>query len=344
MRWTRNSRWAALRLMLATIAILPLSAGRGSAEITTLRLSFFTSDRSSVYQCHVKPFVDAVNAEHGTLRIEVYFSGAISPSQAEQPNLVLSGAADIAFIIPGTTPQQFPDSFVLALPGLFKTDQEGSTVFTRLVRDDALEGYGRFFVIGAHLSSAEIIHSRKPIASLADLRGQKIRVNNEISASILQRLGAVPVSVPLNRTMDALSSGVIDGVAVDPSVLEEFGLSRLAQNHYFLMIGSAPLALVMSKEKLASLPSDAQEVIRKYSGEWFVKQETACADTKVRQAIAQIRAAPNRHVVDPSPADMAIAQAVFGEAIHDWTAVSPHNRQVMEKLIGERNALRTEQQ
>ena len=40
--------------------LLPLAA---TAEPVTLKLSFFTSDRSFAYQAAVKPFVDAINAD-----------------------------------------------------------------------------------------------------------------------------------------------------------------------------------------------------------------------------------------------------------------------------------------
>lgn len=311
------------------------------ADPIVLKLSFFTSDRSGVYLCHVKPFVDAVNAEAaGLVSIKVYFSGAISASQPEQPNLVLSGAADMALIVPGRTPDAFPDSFVFALPGLFKDDEEASLVFTRLVASNALQGYSHFFVIGAHVSLAEDIHSRKPTATISDLKGQKLRVNNAVQADILERLGALPVILPLNGTMDSLSDGTIDGVVVDPSVLTEFGFSRLAQNHYLLDLGTAPLALVMNRDKFASLPPPAQAIIRKYSGDWSAKQKAACANAKAREVLAQLRASPIRKVVEPSPADLATAHAVFDLEIRNWTAASPHNRERMDKVNAELAVLR----
>ena len=97
------------------------------------------------------------------------------------------------------------------------TNARRACIFTRLVEAGALEGYQPFFVVGAFVTDGESIHSRKPIATIADLKGQKIRVNNEIEAKSLRKLGAIPVLLPLNQTMDALSQGKIDGVTVAPS-------------------------------------------------------------------------------------------------------------------------------
>jgi hypothetical protein len=44
-----------------------LAPAMAAAEPIELRFSFFTSDRSQIYQNSVKPFVDAVNADGGPL-------------------------------------------------------------------------------------------------------------------------------------------------------------------------------------------------------------------------------------------------------------------------------------
>ena len=295
----------ALRFAAVVLALIPALA---MADTITLKLSYITSDRSSPYQCYVKPFVDAVNADGtGIVQIKVYFSGAISPEMTKQAQLVLDGAADLAFVVPGNTPQQFPDISVLQLPGLFLNAREPSLVFARLAAAGALEGYRKFFVVGAFVAG-ETIHSRKPTASLADLKGQTIRVDNPIIADTLRKLGALPSLLPINRTMAALSQGTLDGVTVALGGLMEFGFGRLANHHYLLSLGGAPLSLVMNREKLASLPPPAQEIIRKYSGEWLSERGAACFGAKIREIAAKLKADPRRTVVEPSPADLATAQ------------------------------------
>lgn len=104
----RRRLTAGLRL-LAVVVMLTVASARSWAEPVILKFSFSTSDRSVVYLCHIKPLVDAVNADGaGLVQIKIYFSGAISPSQTEQPNLVLSRAADMALIVPGLGRRNFP--------------------------------------------------------------------------------------------------------------------------------------------------------------------------------------------------------------------------------------------
>jgi TRAP-type C4-dicarboxylate transport system substrate-binding protein len=82
----------ALTTMLAVAGAL--LSGSAFSEPIRLKLSYFSSDRTMLYLGGVKPFVDAVNAEAtGLLEIEVYFSGALGKSPAQQPQLVRDGLA-----------------------------------------------------------------------------------------------------------------------------------------------------------------------------------------------------------------------------------------------------------
>ena len=79
----------------------------------------------------------------------MFFGGALGKAPAQQPQLVRDGVADIAYIVPGYTAEQFPDNAVIELPGLFRDQREASLVFTRLIAANALRGYEDFVVINA---------------------------------------------------------------------------------------------------------------------------------------------------------------------------------------------------
>ena len=137
--------------------LLPVPAGAAPIK---LKFSFFSSDREYAYEGVVKPFVNAVNLEgKGIVEIELYPSGELGRSYAQQAQLVLSGDADIAWINPALTPEQFPDNSVLELPGLFRDANEAAQVFTRIAGSGSLKGYEDFFLIAA-LSDLPMIVTR----------------------------------------------------------------------------------------------------------------------------------------------------------------------------------------
>ena len=206
----------------------------------------------------------------------------------------MRGAADIAWVVPGQTPYRFPDNQVLELPGLFHDVREGTLTYMRLIAANALRGYQDFFVIGAYTSAPSIIHSRKPITSLAGLKRQKIRTNNPVEAEALERLGAIPTVLPASQLANALAHGSVDAAIMSPAGLFQFGAARAAANHYLLGIGSAPLVVLMNRQKFDSLPAAAQALIRKYSG------ERACSAIWIESFGASEQRALNKMKSDPS--------------------------------------------
>jgi TRAP-type C4-dicarboxylate transport system substrate-binding protein len=314
----------------AVVALILLFSGWAAADPINLKLSFFTSDRSHIYQDSVKPFVDAVNAAgNGLVHIEVYFSGAISSDVSQQAQLVADGTADLALVIPGRTPDRFYDTSVMELPGLYHSAEEASRVYGQLVDADALAGYEDFHVVSVQVSGPEEIHSRKPIASLADLKGLTIRVNNPTEAEVLQRLGAVPVLLSINQATEAMSKGTIDGATFPPSMLSEFGIGRMTTHHFMIGLGGAPIALLMSRTKLESLPPAAQAVILKYSGEWLSDYATKKFEELDRQALKALQDDSRRTVVYPDPADAKRIRAVYEDVIEHYAATSEHNRDLL---------------
>lgn len=319
-----------LRLAVLVLGLLPVEAW---AEPITLKLAFFTSDKADTFRCGVKPFVDAVNAEgKGLVTIKVYPDGALGKAVADQPSMVLEGTADIAWVVPGQTPYRFPDNQVLELPGLFRDVREGTLVYTRLIAANALRGYQDFFVIGAYTSAPSIIHSHKPITSLAALKGQKTRANNLMEAEALERFGAIPTIMPASRLADALARGAVDAAIMSPGGLFQFGAARTATHHYLLGIGSAPLVVLMSRKKFDSLPAAAQALIRKYSGDRAAATWIESFGAVEQRALDKLKSDAAHKEVEPSPADRAAAQRIYKSLMDAWAANSLHNRQLLRTI------------
>jgi len=330
-----------LRVTVASILGSILAPPLASADPSNLKLSFFTSDRSRIYQYSVKPFIDAVNnAGSGVLHVDVYFSGGISGDLGKQPQVVADGEADMAMIVPGRTADRFYDTSLLELPGVFRNAREASGIFAKLLSGGLLSGYEDFYVISAFVSGPESIHSRKPVQSLADLQGLTIRVNNPTEAEVLQRLGAIPVLLSINRTTEALSGGAIDGATFPPSMLSEFGVGRIATHHYMIGLGGAPVALLMNRKKFESLPDAAQLVIRTYSGEWANNLSIKHFAEVDHEVLQNLEADPLRTVIFPSGSDTKVLDGVFQDVVEQWGMTSDHNKQLLARVRADLSTMR----
>ena len=131
-----------------------------------------------------------------------------------------------------------------------------------------------------------------------------IRVNNPTAGLALAKLGMKPTVMQIQQISSAISSGTIEGAAVPLSMLFEFGIGRVATHHYFLLTSSAPLALLMSRKKFESLPPKAQDVIRKFSGEWSAERFIEVRARIESDVMKQLKSDARRNFVLPSAADM----------------------------------------
>ena len=100
-------------VLLALAALVPMSAG---AQPVTLKLAFFASDTEVNYAKAIKLWADAINADSsGAVRIEAYPNSALGKALPAQPQMILDGVADIAFVNPALVPGRVPDDQVFEL-------------------------------------------------------------------------------------------------------------------------------------------------------------------------------------------------------------------------------------
>lgn len=94
--------------------------------------------------------------------------------------------------------------------------------------------YGLFYV-GPIQHDANIIHSKKPVNSLADMKGMKMRVPGGMVAEVFQQFGVSTVSLPGSDIFPALEKGTIDAADyVGPAVNYELGFSQVTD---YIMFG-----------------------------------------------------------------------------------------------------------
>lgn len=117
------------------------------------------------------------------------------------------------------------------------------------------------------------ILAKRPVASLADLNGLKIRVPQlRIWVDFWTLLGAAPTPLPYSEQYSALSTGIIDAIDSDVFSIVGFKFHEQANNltltgHWFL-----PKAVRVNAAWLDSLPEDLQELVRSSAKEAFAEQ------------------------------------------------------------------------
>ncbi|HWS74593.1 MAG TPA: TRAP transporter substrate-binding protein, partial [Quisquiliibacterium sp.] len=165
-----------------------------------------------------------------------------------------------------------PRSEVFELPFLM-TDPEGtSRALWEFAQTHAKDDFRDVRVLALHVHGPGVIHTRnRPVKSIDDLRGMKLRGPTRLTTKLLASLGATPVGMPLPQVPDALSKGVIDGAALPWEVVPSVKVNELARHHAEFdpklpALYTATFLMAMNRAKYDSLPPDLRKVIDANSG------------------------------------------------------------------------------
>lgn len=116
--------------------------------------------------------------------------------------------------------------------------------------------------ISAFMHSPQNVVSRKPIRTLADFNGQKIRVlSTPMQIEPLRKLGASPVPMPLSEVMPALQNGAIDGFIAAATVFSALKFYDAAKFQTELPQWPVIVLATCNKAWLAKLPPDLRAIV-----------------------------------------------------------------------------------
>ena len=117
-------------------------------------------------------------------------------------------------------------------------------------------------VLGQYLYPYQVAYSSKKLTSLADIKGQKIRVTSPEQSEFIRRLGGVPVTIGAPEVPSALERGVTDGVLTANSGGGNVWKDLLKYN-YRIGINYFNSVVIANKERFNKLPPDVQAKLRR---------------------------------------------------------------------------------
>lgn len=197
----------------------------------------------------------------GELKIRLHLGGSLpinttTITQAVSDDVVQMG--DDGYFLGNV-----PIGGVLRLPMLIRTRDEYAKAAA--IVDPYLEAaFGKkgLVVLGQYLYPFQVAYSRNKLTSLADFKGQKIRVTSPEQGEFIKRLGGVPVTLGAPEVPSALDRGVVDGVLTANTGGGNTWKDLLKFN-YRLGINYFNSVVIANKERFAKLPPGVQEKIRK---------------------------------------------------------------------------------
>ena len=247
--------------LFLTLLIIPFV--EAYAKPVELKISFFMSPKhmmNDVFQFWAKKVEERTE---GRVKMTIYPGGALGKAP-DHYDMAASGIADICHAIHGYTTGRFPLTSVMDLPFLAPSARVGSRVLTELYQKfpEFKQEYRDVKVLWLWVHEpGQILTTKKPIHTLEDLKGLKIRSPGAIQAGIIKKLGAAPVAMPVPKLYMNLEKGVVDGAMIPQSAFANFRLYEVVKYCAFPNIYVMPFMVVMNSKAYNSLEPRDQRAI-----------------------------------------------------------------------------------
>jgi tripartite ATP-independent transporter DctP family solute receptor len=270
-----------LRLTTAALTSSALGATFGGPALAQQKLVLKATDVHPLGY----PTVEAVvrmgkkleAATNGRLSIQMYPSMQLG-GEKEMIEQAQVGALAIARISVGPMGPIVPELNVFNLPFMFRDNAHMEKVIDGEIGQELLKKLsdhptaGLIGLCWMNAGSRNVYNSKKPIKSVEDLKGLKIRMmGNPVFVDTMNALGGNGVAMGFDQLVNAMQTGVVDGAENNEPSYATGQHYRYAK--YYSMTGHLiiPEILVFSKRIFQSLSKDDQSLVMKLAGE--VQQE-----------------------------------------------------------------------
>lgn len=259
---TKSGRFA--RVMLGAAAALALCAAphRPAAAAEKWDLYVYNAVSTVAAVKGMNAVIEQIEKETGgELAVRLHLGGSLpinttTITQAVSDDVVQFG--DDGYFL-----GNIPIGGVLRLPMLIRSQEEYKKAAAIMdpYLEKAFEKKG-VLVLGQYLYPYQVAFSSKKLTSLADIKGQKIRVTSPEQGEFIKRLGGVPVTLGAPEVPSALDRGVVDGVLTASTGGGNVWKDLLKFN-YRLGINYFNSVVIVNKDRFNKLSPEVQAKVRK---------------------------------------------------------------------------------
>jgi len=270
---------------LIAIAVLALSTSTAMARTfrsAEVHAKDFPTNRAVMHMSE-----ELSKATGGKDTIKIFGDSALG-SEKDTVEQVKIGALDMVRVNTAAFNGIVPESMVPALPFLFRDIEHFRKTMYGPQGDKILAAFDKAGFVGLALyeSGARSIYAKKPIKSLADTKGLKLRVQpSDLWVSLVGAMGASATPMPFAEVYTGLKTGLLDAAENNYPSYDEAKHFESAPVYSETMHSMAPEVLVFSKKIWDTLTPEEQAAIRKaakasvpyYVTLWEAKEKDAKA-------------------------------------------------------------------
>lgn len=226
-------------------------------------------------------------ATSGKDNIKVFGDSSLG-SEKDTVEQVKIGALDMVRVNTAAFHGIVPESMIPSLPFLFRDIDHFRKTIYGPQGDKILAAFDKAGFVGLAMyeSGARSIYAHKPIRSIADTKGMKIRVQpSDLWVSTIAAMGASATPMPFAEVYTGLKTGLLDAAENNYPSYEEAKHYESAPVYSETLHSMGPEVLVFSKKIWDTLTAEERASIRKaakasvpyYVGLWEAKEKESRA-------------------------------------------------------------------
>ena len=224
-----------LKLVIAAVAFMAVLAGvmPASAADKAITLKYATMNAPTSWhhtEFYVKWAEKVEKQTEGRVKVKIFPAQTLGKAPSFF-DLVKTGVADIALGVTAYNPGQFPLTEMMSLPlvPIPNASAAAAALWELHEKYPAMqkEYEGTKLLHFGNTSPAMVINNKRPVTSMADMKGLQIRVAGSQASDALSRLGAVPVAISISEMYVALEKGVVDGVTTVWEAFSQIPVNKL---------------------------------------------------------------------------------------------------------------------
>jgi len=206
---------------------------------------------------------------NGQVKITVFPGGALTKAN-QCFDGVVKGITDIGMSCFAYTRGRFPVMEAADLPLGYPNGLAASRIVNAFYHQIKPAELSDVQVMYLHAHGPGLLHTKKPVQKLEDLRKMKIR-STGLSTKIVEALGGVPVAMPQGSTYESLQKGVVEGTFGPMEVLKGWRQAEVVKyTTNCKQVGyTTSMFVVMNRNKWNSLPVEIQKIIHNVNREWI---------------------------------------------------------------------------
>lgn len=295
----------------------PKPAGEKPIELT---YSVFFPATHSQYKLAESWAKEVEKRTNGKVKITMYPGGSLTKADQCYEG-VINAVSDLGMSCFAYTRGRFPLLEVLDLPLGYPSGKVATRVAMDMIKKYQPAELKDVQFLYVHAHGPGILASKKPVRTLDDLKGLKVRATG-LCTKIVEKLGAQPVGMSQPETYEALQKGVVDATFCPMETLQGWKQGEVIQavTDSRCVGYTTSMFVVMNKTKWEQLPQDVKDVILAVSEEWVDKHAQAWDDddAKAKEYITGM----GKEIISLTPEEQERWKNAVQPVIQAYTSVS----------------------